>query len=126
MSGQPLKDTPEALSCAVNVTDANLESKRLTRMSRLQQIGNPMKKAAISVIGYDRLGIIATITSISSVGVDIVALPGNMSADTIAAIIADEMAIGVINRKTTILVVSIIPTADPRPELGPLCGSNYQ
>ncbi len=85
-----------------------------------------MKKAAISVIGYDRLGIIATITSISSVGVDIVALPGNMSADTIAAIIADEMAIGVINRKTTILVVIIIPTADPRPELGPLCGSNYQ
>ena len=100
MSGQPLKDTPEALSCAVNVTNANLESKRLRRMSRLQQIGNPMKKTAISVIGYDRLGIIATI-------------------------IADEMAIGVINRKTTILVVSIIPTADPRPELGPLCGSNY-
>ncbi len=93
MSGQRPKDTKEALSCAVNVTSANLESNRLTRMSRSQQIGKPMKKAAISVIGYDRLGIIATITGISSVRVDIIALPGNMSADTIAVIIADEMAI---------------------------------
>ncbi len=30
-----------------------------------------------------------------------VAIPGNTSAETIAAIIADEMAIGVINHKTT-------------------------
>ena len=36
-----------------------------------------------------------------SVGLDMVALAGDTSAETLAAIIADEMAIGVINRKTT-------------------------
>ncbi len=40
-------------------------------------------------------------TSVCSVGLDMVALPGDTSAETIAAIIADEMAIGVINKKTT-------------------------
>jgi hypothetical protein len=40
-------------------------------------------------------------TSVCSVGLDMVAIPGDTSAETIAAIIADEMAIGVINRKTT-------------------------
>jgi len=41
------------------------------------------------------------ITCVCSVGLDMVAIPGNTSADTISAIIADEMAIGMINRKTT-------------------------
>lgn len=40
-------------------------------------------------------------TSVCSVGLDMVAIPGDTPADTIAAIIADEMAIGVINNKTT-------------------------
>jgi hypothetical protein len=40
-------------------------------------------------------------TSVCSVGLDMVALPGDTSAETLSAIIADEMAIGVINRKTT-------------------------
>ena len=40
-------------------------------------------------------------TSVCSVGLDMIALPGATSAETLAAIIADEMAIGVINRKTT-------------------------
>jgi uncharacterized protein (UPF0210 family) len=40
-------------------------------------------------------------TSVCSVGLDMVALPGETSSETIAAIIADEMAIGVINKKTT-------------------------
>lgn len=40
-------------------------------------------------------------TSVCSVGLDMVALPGDTSAATLAAIIADEMAIGVINKKTT-------------------------
>ena len=40
-------------------------------------------------------------TSVCSVGLDMVALPGDTSVDMIAAIIADEMAIGVINKKTT-------------------------
>ena len=41
------------------------------------------------------------ITSVCSVGLDMVALPGDTTAETLAAIIADEMAIGVINKKTT-------------------------
>jgi len=40
-------------------------------------------------------------TSVCSVGLDMVAIPGDTSAETIAAIIADEMAIGVINNKAT-------------------------
>ncbi len=40
-------------------------------------------------------------TSVCSVGLDMVAIAGDTSASTISAIIADEMAIGVINNKTT-------------------------
>jgi uncharacterized protein (UPF0210 family) len=51
--------------------------------------------------GYLSLDKLEAITSVCSVGLDMVAIPGNTSAETIAAIIADEMAIGVINNKTT-------------------------
>ncbi len=40
-------------------------------------------------------------TCVCSVGLDMVALPGSTSAATISAIIADEMAIGMVNNKTT-------------------------
>jgi uncharacterized protein (UPF0210 family) len=46
-------------------------------------------------------------TSVCSVGLDMIAIPGSVDAATISAIIADEMAIGVINRKTT--AVRLIP-----------------
>ena len=46
-------------------------------------------------------------TCVCSVGLDMIAVPGDTSAETIAAIIADESAIGVINNKTT--AVRIIP-----------------
>jgi uncharacterized protein (UPF0210 family) len=46
-------------------------------------------------------------TSICSVGLDMIAVPGDTPTPTLSAIIADEMAIGVINRKTT--AVRIIP-----------------
>lgn len=51
--------------------------------------------------GFLSLEKLEAMTSVCSVGLDMVALPGNTSAETVAAIIADEMAIGVINRKTT-------------------------
>ncbi len=41
------------------------------------------------------------LTSVCSVGLDMVAVPGDTSAETLSAIMADEMAIGVINKKTT-------------------------
>ncbi len=40
-------------------------------------------------------------TCVCSVGLDMVAIPGSIDADTISAIIADEMALGMINNKTT-------------------------
>jgi uncharacterized protein (UPF0210 family) len=46
-------------------------------------------------------------TCVCSVGLDMIAVPGDTPAETIAAIIADEAAIGVINGKTT--AVRIIP-----------------
>ncbi|NLM52625.1 MAG: PFL family protein [Firmicutes bacterium] len=46
-------------------------------------------------------------TCVCSVGLDMIAVPGDTPAETIAAIIADEAAIGVINHKTT--AVRIIP-----------------
>lgn len=46
-------------------------------------------------------------TCVCSVGLDMIAIPGDTSVETIAGIIADEMAIGVINAKTT--AVRLIP-----------------
>ncbi len=51
--------------------------------------------------GFLCLEKLEAMTSVCSVGLDMVAIPGDTSAETIAAIIADEMAIGVINKKTT-------------------------
>jgi hypothetical protein len=51
-------------------------------------------------------------TAVCSVGLDMVAVPGDTPAETLAAIIADEMAIGVANNKTT--AVRIIPAPGKR------------
>ena len=47
-------------------------------------------------------------TCVCSVGLDMIAVPGDTPAETIAAIIADEAAIGMVNNKTT--AVRILPT----------------
>ena len=46
-------------------------------------------------------------TAVCSVGLDMIVIPGNTTADTIAAIIADEAAIGMVNSKTT--AVRVVP-----------------
>ncbi len=46
-------------------------------------------------------------TCVCSVGLDMIAVPGDTSASTLSGIIADEMAIGMINQKTT--AVRLIP-----------------
>jgi uncharacterized protein (UPF0210 family) len=51
-------------------------------------------------------------TSVCSVGIDMVAVPGQTSAETISAIIADEMAIGVMNNKTTAVRIIPVPGRD--------------
>ena len=48
-------------------------------------------------------------TCVCSVGLDMIAVPGSTSASTIAGVIADEAAIGMVNQKTT--AVRIIPVA---------------
>ena len=51
--------------------------------------------------GSLRLDKLEAMTAVCSVGLDMVLLPGDTDAATVSAIIADEMAIGVINNKTT-------------------------
>ena len=46
-------------------------------------------------------------TCVCSVGLDMIAIPGDTAAETVAAIIADEAAIGMVNNKTT--AVRVIP-----------------
>ncbi len=48
-------------------------------------------------------------TAVCSVGLDMIAVPGDTSAETISAIIADECAIGVVNNKTTAVRVIPVP-----------------
>ncbi len=72
-------------------------------------------------LGFDKL---EAMTCVCSVGLDMVAVPGDTPAETIAAIIADEAAIGIINKKTT--AVRIIPVpgkkAGDKVEFGGLLG----
>lgn len=59
------------------------------------------------VAGSLTLEKLEAMTCVCSVGLDMIAIPGNTSAKTLSGIIADEMAIGMINQKTT--AVRIIP-----------------
>ncbi|OPX24242.1 MAG: PFL family protein [Planctomycetales bacterium 4484_123] len=64
-------------------------------------------------------------TSVCSVGLDMIAIPGDTPPETIAAIIADEMAIGVVNNKTTGVRVIPVPggKVGQQVEFGGLFGS---
>ena len=57
--------------------------------------------------GYLTLEKLEAMTSVCSVGLDMIALPGDTSAGTLTALAMDELAIGVINKKTT--SVRLIP-----------------
>lgn len=57
-------------------------------------------------LGIDKL---EAMTAICSVGLDMIAIPGDTTAETIAAMIADESAIGVMNHKTTAVRVIPVP-----------------
>lgn len=64
-------------------------------------------------------------TAVCSVGIDMVAVPGDTTADVISGLIADEIAIGVVNTKTT--AVRVIPAVGKqvgdRVEFGGLLGA---
>ena len=78
--------------------------------------------AARGALTIDKL---EAMTCVCSVGLDMIAVPGSTPASTIAAIIADEAAIGMINNKTT--AVRIIPAPGKQVgdmvEFGGLLGS---
>mgnify|MGYP000860705604 CR=1 FL=1 len=63
-------------------------------------------------------------TCVCSVGLDMIAIPGDTPADVISAIIADESAIGMINAKTTAVRLIPVPgkTVGERAEFGGLLG----
>ena len=75
--------------------------------------------------GALRLEKLEAMTAVCSVGLDMIAVPGDTSEEIISAIIADEAAIGVVNNKTT--AVRLIPVygkgVGERAEFGGLLGS---
>ena len=79
------------------------------------------RAAAAGELSLEKL---EAMTCVCSVGLDMIAVPGDTPAETLSAIIADEMAIGLINKKTT--AVRIIPVpgkkAGDRVEFGGLFG----
>ena len=87
----------------------------------LQRAGAPGTTAALALLNDQvKKGMIAAaksgcltiekleaMTCVCSVGLDMIAIPGDTSAETISGIIADEAAIGMVNQKTT--AVRVIP-----------------
>jgi len=80
---------------------------------------------AAAIGGTLQLDKLEAMTCVCSVGLDMIAVPGDTPASTISAIIADEAAIGMINTKTT--AVRIIPAPGKKVgdmvEMGGLLGS---
>ena len=60
-----------------------------------------------AVCGTLTLEKLEAMTAVCSVGLDMIAIPGDTEASTISGIIADEISIGVVNNKTT--AVRVIP-----------------
>lgn len=68
-----------------------------------------IEAAKLNHLTFDKL---EAMTSVCSVGLDMIAISGDTSEDVISGIIADEMAIGMINKKTT--AVRVIPVPDKK------------
>ncbi len=68
------------------------------------------RRAAEGYLTFDKL---EAMTSVCSVGLDMIAIPGDTTEETIAAILADEISIGVINSKTTAVRLLPVPGAVP-------------
>ena len=80
---------------------------------------------AAALSGTLTLDKLEAMTCVCSVGLDMIAVPGETTAETISAIIADEAAVGMVNSKTT--AVRIIPvegkSVGDMIEMGGLLGS---
>ncbi len=80
--------------------------------------------AAAAASGALSMEKLEAMTSVCSVGLDMIAVPGATSAFTLSGIIADEMAIGMINSKTTAVRIIPVPgkTVGDRVSFGGLLG----
>ncbi|ARU46186.1 PFL family protein [Corynebacterium silvaticum] len=67
--------------------------------------------------GNISVGKLEAMTAICSVGLDMIAIPGDTSAELISGMIADEAAIGVMNHKTTAVRVIPVPGTHPGDEV---------
>ena len=78
--------------------------------------------ARAGVLCLDKL---EAMTCVCSVGLDMIAVPGDTTAETLSAIIADEAAIGMVNNKTTAVRIIPVPgkTVGDCVEFGGLLGS---
>ena len=80
-----------------------------------------IEAAKSGILTYSKL---EAMTAVCSVGIDMVAIPGDTPASTISAMIADEAAIGMVNNKTTAVRVIPVPnkTVGEFVEFGGLLG----
>ena len=87
-------------------------------------VSEDLNIAQAAAEGHLNLEKLEAMTSVCSVGLDMVAIPGDTSVETLAGIIADEMAIGMINSKTTATRLIPVPgkKAGDQAEFGGLLG----
>jgi len=90
-------------------------------VSEDSRMNEAVKCGALSIEKLEAL------TAVCSVGLDMIAIPGDTPAETISGIIADELSIGVVNGKTT--GVRLIPVPGMKPgdyvNFGGLLGETY-
>lgn len=90
-------------------------------VSEDSRMNEAVKCGALSIEKLEAL------TAVCSVGLDMIAIPGDTPPETISAIIADELSIGVVNAKTT--GVRLIPVPGMKPgdyvNFGGLLGETY-
>ena len=99
---EPLKDALEELADFAR----KMEPTEYAHFYRLMERMENNVEICI-LVRDDRLEKLEAMTCVCSVGLDMIAVEGDVSASTISAIIADEAAIGMINNKTT--AVRLIP-----------------
>ena len=88
--------------CSANSLNANYyRPTEDSDAARLEQMDNAVNDGALTIEKLEAM------TCVCSVGLDMIAIPGDTKASTISGIIADELAIGMVNQKTT--AVRLIP-----------------
>ena len=85
---------------------------RRRALGRVHPVSEDAGMIAAAEAGRLTIEKLEAMTCVCSVGLDMIAVPGDTTAETISAIIADEAAIGMVNNKTT--AVRIIPAPGKR------------